>query len=335
MILKAKHPLIVATLFSGFFITSLSPQNSDPGNEIFLPFPERLQLDGKENTNSSGTSDSLPQNNSSSVPNTSVSSVSSGKETNPNGQTTDSSTDAKTKTDLGSNTKSGLETSAKPKKKKKGKDDVPDPSEAPFQRGKAFLTRSQKKNAETEFSDSSSKEGKKVDPSRTENANLFGLDSKDKEGSGLVEKIEDPDAKIKSQFELARSLDRMNSPESEEKAYKEYLKLVTSFPVHPELTPRTHLAIAVLLFRKREYRPALHHLVKLMKEFKDSKDRPTAYYYAGRIYESAWVERDLERAKKYYDLYLQESANKELTPGDDFRKEAKERRRLIEVPLGI
>ncbi|WP_109020776.1 tetratricopeptide repeat protein [Leptospira kobayashii] len=337
MILKTKFPLIVSFLILGFFVPSVFSQSPDPNGEIFLPFPEKLKLDGSEiNETTSPNSNSTGDNTSSSVSSTIVS---TGKETGSNTGTT---TAASVKNNPpGSSvssvsaTNSGSETSAKPKKKKKGKDDVPDPSEAPFQRGKAFLARNQKKNAETEFTESYSKEGKKVDPSRTENTNLFGLDSKDKEGTGLVEKIEDPDAKIKSQFELARSLDRMNQPESEEKAYKEYLKLVTSFPVHPELTPRTHLAIAVLLFRKQEYRPALHHLVKLIKEFKDSKDRPTAYYYAGRIYESAWVERDLERAKKYYDLYLQESENKELVPGNDFRKDAKERRRLIEVPLGI
>ncbi|TGN10588.1 tetratricopeptide repeat protein [Leptospira ilyithenensis] len=329
MILKTKFPLIVSLLILGFFVPSLFSQGADPNEEIFLPFPEKLKLDGTE------ANEATSSNPNSSDLNSSVSStvVGTGKETTANTQT---STIASVKNSTsGSTTSSGSETSAKPKKKKKGKDDVPDPSEAPFQRGKAFLARNQKKNAETEFSESYSKEGKKVDPSLTENTNLFGLDSKEKEGTGLVEKIENPDAKIKSQFELARSLDRMNQPESEEKAYKEYLKLVTSFPVHPELTPRTHLAIAALLFRKQEYRPALHHLVKLIKEFKDSKDRPTAYYYAGRIYESAWAERDLERAKKYYDLYLKESEDKELSPGNDFRKEAKERRRLIEAPLGI
>jgi tetratricopeptide (TPR) repeat protein len=224
---------------------------------------------------------------------------------------------------------------AKPTKKKKGKADAVDPTEPPFKRGKALLTRNQKKSAESEFADSYSKEGTKANPSRTENANLFGLDAKNAEGTGLVEKIEDPDAKIKAQFELARSLDRMGVSDSEEKAYKEYLKLVTSFPVHPEITPRTHLAIAVLLFRRQEYRPALHHLIKVMKEFKDSKQFPSAHYYAGRIYESVWADRDLERAKKYYDLYLKEVETREETPGNDFKKDAMERRRLIESPLGV
>ena len=91
----------------------------------------------------------------------------------------------------------------------------------------------------------------------------------------------------------------------------------------------------MLLFRRQEYRPALHHLVKIIKEFKTAREFTTAHYYAGRIYESVWTDRDLERAKKYYDIYLREAESKEETPGNDFKKDAAERRRLIESPLGV
>ncbi len=291
--------------------------------EIYLPFPKETEEDSSLKTEES--KDLKFQEKTSSVETKEI-------------PTTSTSSDVEPK-DSGSLQKEQNSESQtlnqKPKKKKKGKGESVDPTEPPFKRGKALLTRNQRKSAETEFVDSYSKEGLKANSSRTENANLFGLDAKNSEGAGLVEKIEDPDAKIKAQFELARSLDRMGSSDSEEKAYKEYLKLVTSFPVHSEITPRTHLAIAVLLFRRQEFRPALHHLVKLMKEFKNSKEFPTAHYYAGRIYESAWPDRDLERAKKYYDLYLKESEDKNEPPGSDFRKDAKERRHLIETPLGI
>jgi hypothetical protein len=309
------------------FFLAVSLQGQAPTDEIFLPFPKESS-EGENFSSSPLTTvdgmtkeDSDKKESSNRVPNN----IDSSKEADKT-----SVLDPKP-----INTVSNEASPPKPKKKKKGKGDAMDPTEPPFNRGKSLLTRNQKKSAETEFADSYTKEGLKANPSRTENANLFGLDAKNTDGVGLVEKIEDPDAKIKAQFELARSLDRPGSNDSEEKAYKEYLKLVTSFPIHAEITPRAHLAIAVLLFRRQEYRPSLHHLVKIMKEFKNSKDFSTAHYYAGRIYESVWQDRDLERAKKYYDFYLKESEGKEPTPGNDFKKDASERRRLIEPPIGI
>ncbi|TGN21027.1 tetratricopeptide repeat protein [Leptospira idonii] len=313
-----KNLLLISFLLP-FVGNSLFSQGSVPSQEIFLPFPE------SQKTEDSGLEQ--PTQTVSSQPST----------TSTLGKESQDTTSAAPSSDLSSNSGSVKESAVAStqkqkngKNKKKGKGEGVDPTEPPYQRGKAFLTRNQKKNAETEFSDSYSKEGEKSSPSRVENTNLFGLDSKDKEGSSLVDKQEDPDLKIKTQFELARSLDRVGNPESEEKAYKEYLKLVTQFPVHSEITPRAHYAIAVLLFRKKEYRPSLHHLVKLIKDFKESKERSSAYYYAGRIYESAWPERDLEKAKKYYDLYLAATEGKVISPGYDFRKEVRERRNLIE-----
>ncbi|TGM33753.1 tetratricopeptide repeat protein [Leptospira biflexa] len=220
-------------------------------------------------------------------------------------------------------------TSSKTDSKKKKKKEVIDPSKASYQKGKAYLSRDQKKSAEQEFADSYGKEGEVAKFSRVENTNLFGLDGKEKESSGLVEKQEDPDLKIKSQFELARSLDRIGNPESEEKAYKEYLKLVTEFPKHPELTPRAHYAMAVLLIRKKEYRSAAHQLVQVIKNFKESEEFLPAHYYLGKIYESSWDERDLERSLKYYQLYLNGVEGKNPKPGYDFRKETRERLRVL------
>ncbi len=294
-------------------------------DEIFLPFPQEENAvpeikQVKEDQNSS---------------NSSLLDLKSSNQTNLNPNVKEiPAQKIDEKSEVGAITTEKSKVKAK-KKKKKGKGDDVDPTEPPLKRGKALLTRNQKQPAEAEFADSYSKEGESANQSRTENANLFGLDAKNTEGVGLVEKIEDPDAKIKAQFELARSLDRMGNNESEEKAYKEYLKLVTSFPVHPQLTPRTHMAIAVLLFRRQEYRPSLHHLVKIMKEFKAAQEFAPAHYYAGRVYESAWASRDLERAKKFYDMYLKESETGVPTPGNDFRKDATERRRILETPTGL
>jgi len=307
----SRFSLVLVLAFSFLLTLPLVSEVTPGANEIYLPFPA-------ESPETESNNKDLPIEKSADE--------SAKLITNP-------------KNDINAKTVSesspGSSESTKPKKKKKGKGDAIDPTEPPFKRGKALLTRNKKKSAESEFADSYSKEGANANPSRTENANLFGLDSKDADGTGLVEKIEDPDGKIKAQFELARSLDRMGVNDSEEKAYKEYLKLITSFPVHAEITPRAHLAIAILLFRRQEYRPSLHHLIKIMKDFKSAREFTTAHYYAGRIYESAWADRDLERAKKYYDLYLNAADQKDETPGADFKKDAMERRRLIESPLGI
>lgn len=216
-----------------------------------------------------------------------------------------------------------------PKKKKKKGDGI-DPSLAPFQRGKALLSRNKPTEAEKEFSEAASKEGENATKAKLDSANLMGRDSKASEASGIVEKIEDPDNKTKAQYELAKSLDQIGSEEAQEKAYKEYLKLVTAFPIHSDLTPRSHLAIAIHLLRRREFRPSLHHAIKVVQDFPEFEDRPLGYYYSGRIYESAWAEKDIGRAKKYYDLYLESSKDQKLPKGRDFRKDAEIRRKRLE-----
>nr|WP_291880218.1 tetratricopeptide repeat protein [Leptospira sp.] len=296
--------------------------------EIFLPFPETW----KESNPNVEEGNSVP-----SVANIQTKSKDSTTVSNQNGNSNQTHTNSREvlfnpKEQVSINTSlptSGPSQEAKVQDKKKKKKEVIDPSKASYQKGKAYLSRDQKKSAEQEFADSYNKEGDSAKYSRTENTNLFGLDGKDKESSGLVEKQEDPDLKIKSQFELARSLDRIGNPESEEKAYKEYLKLVTEFPKHPELTPRAHYAMAILLIRKKEFRSAAHQLVNVIKNFKESEEFLPAHYYLGKIYESSWDERDLERSLKYYQLYLNGIEGKNPKPGYDFRKETRERLRVL------
>ncbi|TGL39899.1 tetratricopeptide repeat protein [Leptospira perdikensis] len=289
--------------------------------ELFLPFPEIWNQNSgnekKENQTSHQPNTSSNLSSESVINSKTLTSVS-----NPNNAESGSNV-AVVGNQLPSITKT------KPADKKKKKKEVVDPSQASFQKGKAYLTRDQKKSAESEFADSYGKEGDAAKFSRVENTNLFGLDGKDKESSGLVEKQEDPDLKIKTQFELARSLDRIGNPDSEEKAYKEYLKLVTEFPKHPELTPRSHYAMATLLIRKKEFRSAAHQLVNVLKNFKESAEFLPAHYYLGKVYESSWEERDLERSLKYYQLYMNGVEGKTPVPGYDFRKETRERLRVL------
>ncbi|MCW7482718.1 tetratricopeptide repeat protein [Leptospira kanakyensis] len=309
------------SLFFLLIIISATSKIQAETTELFLPFPETWNQDSgtdkKENSvtnNSNGLSSDGLGSNTNSKTLTSVS--------NPNNA------------ESGSNVavvenQTSVTTKSKPADKKKKKKEVIDPSQASFQKGKAYLTRDQKKSAESEFADSYGKEGDAAKLSRVENTNLFGLDGKDKESSGLVEKQEDPDLKIKTQFELARSLDRIGNSDSEEKAYKEYLKLVTEFPKHPELTPRSHYAMAILLIRKKEFRSAAHQLVNIIKNFKESSEFLPAHHYLGKVYESSWEERDLERALKYYQLYMNGVEGKNPVPGYDFRKETRDRLRVL------
>lgn len=319
--------VILSFCYPCLFVTSLRAETK----EIYLPFPETwndpIQNATSENktTQDPTLNQKITDQNPSSLgnPSQTINPGSNRKlmETpNPKGQ------------ELGINGNSKAEAvaiSAKPDSKKNKKKEVIDPSKASYQKGKAYLSRDQKQSAEQEFASSYSKEGDAAKYSRVENTNLFGLDGKDKESSGLVEKQEDPDLKIKTQFELARSLDRIGNPESEEKAYKEYLKLVTEFPKHPELTPRSHYAMATLLIRKKEYRSALHQLVAIIKNFKESEEFLPAHHYLGKVYESSWDERDLERSLKYYQLYLNGVEGKSPKPGYDFRKETRERLRVL------
>lgn len=315
--------IVCSTLFPSY--TRLGAETT----EIYLPFPETW--------NETKEKEPLDTNRSKLIQNGAKQSTidSDSKNINPsNSSFVGNSNPTTPKEDLvsanGIQSKSGsLTNSSKSDSKKKKKKEVIDPSNASFQKGKAYLSRDQKKSAEQEFASSYAKEGDAAKFSRVENINLFGLDGKEKESSGLIEKQEDAELKIKSQFELARSLDRIGNPESEEKAYREYLKLVTEFPKHPELTPRSHYAMATLLIRKKEYRSAAHQLVNIIKNFKESEEFLPAHYYMGKIYESSWDERDLERSLKYYQLYLNGIEGKNPKPGLDFRKETRERLRVL------
>lgn len=283
--------------------------------ELYLPFPEIL----KETSPTNSFDSTLEKNNEATKPQEketlSKQKINSTSENNTN----------ELKTSVPSVvTNTGTQTKVQKKKK-----EVVDPSLGSFQKGKSYLARNQKTNAEKEFSDSSNKEGGKSNFARIENTNLFSLDGKDKESNTLVEKVEDPDLKIKAQFEMARSLDRIGTPEAEEKAYKEYLKLINDFPKHESLTPRSHYAVAVMLIRKKEYKPALYHFVTILKDFKESNEFLPSHYHLGKIYESPWMERDLERAQKYYEIYLKLQEGKEVIPGNDFRKETKERLKVL------
>ncbi|PJZ44457.1 tetratricopeptide repeat protein [Leptospira brenneri] len=307
---------LIFLFFAVLSVFKISAQTT----ELFLPFPETWNQNSETQENSkpgdlnSSSSKNLNSNSNSDLKSTVV---------------TSNQTSSNTETSASVNPQTSVTTKTKSADKKKKKKEVIDPSQASFQKGKAYLTRDQKKSAENEFTDSYGKEGDAAKFSRVENTNLFGLDGKEKESTGLVEKQEDPDIKIKTQFELARSLDRIGNPDSEEKAYREYLKLVTEFPKHPELTPRSHYAMAVLLIRKREFRSAAHQLVNIIKNFKDSAEFLPAHHYLGKVYESSWEERDLERSLKYYQLYMNGVEGKTSVPGYDFRKETRERLRVL------
>lgn len=320
LFLLRKFLLSTVVLFYFAFL-NVSPGFYAQTTELFLPFPETWTNDSGSERSENLTKN--PENNTSIV---SSGAHSKSQNTIPNQNNQTESVSSKVSSQENQTT---VMTNAKSLDKKKKKKEVIDPSQASFQKGKAYLARGQKKSAESEFADSYGKEGDAAKFSRVENTNLFGLDGKEKDSSGLVEKQEDPDLKIKTQFELARSLDRIGNPDSEEKAYKEYLKLITEFPKHPELTPRSHYAVAILLIRKKEFRPAAHQLASIIKNFKESSEYLPAHYYLGKIYESSWDERDLERSLKYYQLYMNGVEGKTPTPGYDFRKETRERLRVL------
>lgn len=322
LFLNSKYVLL-PSLFLCFVFLNLVSGLSAESAELFLPFPETWTKDGGNETKESQTKNSL---NTTSMMNPAQGTQSKSINNLSNQNNSAESLPSKTATQENQAT---VITKAKPTDKKKKKKEVIDPSLASFQKGKAYLTRDQKKSAESEFADSYGKEGDAAKLSRVENTNLFGLDGKEKDSINLVEKQEDPDLKIKTQFELARSLDRIGNPDAEEKAYKEYLKLVTDFPKHPDLTPRSHYAMAILLIRKKEFRSAAHQLVSIIKNFKESAEYLPSHYYLGKIYESSWEERDLERSLKYYQLYMNGTEGKTLVPGYDFKKETRERMRVL------
>lgn len=197
------------------------------------------------------------------------------------------------------------------KKKNKTKDSGQNLNQGAYPRANYHLNRKDEVRAISDYNSASSEEGQASYKSKLELIRLYARDRKTQAAKSLIESLENPDQKFEAYFELAMGLhNSAKTKEEKEESLAIYFFILTEAPHSPEkpnpILPKTSWAIGNLLFQLEDYLPALDHLSKIILEFKDSEYYDDAIYLSGRIYEEGKSPevRDLERARKYYQLFL-------------------------------
>lgn len=190
---------------------------------------------------------------------------------------------------------------------KKGKDKKKsDESIAPFERSKYYLNRDDKSSATPELNAATSGEGENANLAKMDQIRLLALDRKKNEAKNIIEGISEPEFKFKGLYELAVGLE--NSARGDRKLKEEaipfHLTIITEAPKTNPLLPKSLWALSHLLFTIGDHTPALDHLSNIILNHSNSEYADDAIYLSGRIYEESTSIRNLNRAKKYYELFL-------------------------------
>lgn len=135
---------------------------------------------------------------------------------------------------------------------------------------------------------------------------LLAMSKKKSEAIAIIQTIEDQSDKIKAYFELAMGLEKVHPSSIDiEEIIEVYLKILTEAPDDHEVLPRTLWALSKLHYKKREFKPALEHLGKIIQKHKRTEYMDDAIYLSGRIYESGDdLVRDRHTALRYYEYFL-------------------------------
>lgn len=186
------------------------------------------------------------------------------------------------------------------------------PSLGTYPRGSYHLNRQDLNRAVPEFTEGTSKEGATSVYSKFEMIRLLSRDRKKDQAKTMADTLEEG-WKLKAYFEIASGLESTAFTKSEkEESIPFYLQVITEISkdekdsVLLQLAAKSHWALANLLFKLGDHVPALDHLSRIILDFPNSNYLDGAYYLSGKIYEEGLPGkvRDLERAKKYYQLFL-------------------------------
>ncbi|HMZ58882.1 MAG TPA: hypothetical protein PL048_08915 [Leptospiraceae bacterium] len=181
-----------------------------------------------------------------------------------------------------------------------------------YPRGTYHLNRQDLNRAVPEFTEGTSKEGATSVYSKFEMIRLLSRDRKKDQAKTMADTLEEG-WKLKAYFEIASGLESTAYTKSEkEESIPFYLQVITEISkdekdsVMIQLAAKSHWALANLLFKLGDHIPALDHLSRIILDFPGSNYLDGAYYLSGKIYEEGLPGkvRDLERAKKYYQLFL-------------------------------
>lgn len=216
-------------------------------------------------------------------------------------------------TPLPNNEDSARQSNPPTKSTDKGKKTISEkPSTGTYPRGNYHLNRQDLNRAVPEFTEGTSKEGTTSIYSKFEMIRLLSRDRKKDQAKTMADTLEEG-WKLKAYFEIASGLESTAYTKSEkEESIPFYLQVLTEISkdekdsVLLQLAAKSHWALANLLFKLGDHIPALDHLSRIILDFPNSNYLDGAYYLSGKIYEEGLPGkvRDLERAKKYYQLFL-------------------------------
>ncbi len=194
-----------------------------------------------------------------------------------------------------------LDSKSKSKKVAKKEDE----SIPPYERSKYHLNREDKDSTGPELNATVSTSGIMSNPAKMDQIRLLGLARKKNEAKSVIDSVDDPIYKFKGLYELAIALENTPNKKLKEEAIPYYLQIVTEAPKDNPLLPKSLWAISNLHYTLGEHTQALDHLSNIILQHKNSEFIDDAVYLSARIYEESTSIRDLNRAKKYYSMFLQ------------------------------
>ncbi len=190
--------------------------------------------------------------------------------------------------------------------KSKAKTVKEDESIPPYERSKYQINRDNIPDANPDLSLTANSGGIKSNPAKFDQIRLLSIERKKSEALAVIDSIEDLENKMKAYYELAIGLE--NSAKNNKKLMAEsipyFLKIITESPKENQLLPKTLWAISQLHFKIDEPTQGLDHLSNLILNYKNSEFIDDAIYLSARIYEDVPSIRNLDRAKKYYSIFL-------------------------------
>lgn len=200
----------------------------------------------------------------------------------------------------------------KSKNSKKASKGSKDESKPPFDRAGYYMNRYKNETANTELNDSLSKSGEYSPKAQLDKIRLLAQNRKKEEAKGIIDEITDAEQKYKAMFELAIGLDTTAKGKKEkEEAIPYYLWIATDAPKDHFILPKTLWSLANLHYNTKEFLPALDYLSLIILEHPSCEFIDDAVYLSGLIYETGdETVKNLEKAKKYYDIFIQNKNRK-------------------------
>ena len=191
-------------------------------------------------------------------------------------------------------------------KVKKSKE-VKDESIPPHERAKFYTNRNDISSSLPELNSASSTSSSRANLAKFDQIRLFALDRKINEAKAVIDTMEDSDSKWRGYYELAIGLE--NSAKKNKKLIEEaipfHLLIITEATKENPILPKSLWALSHIHYLIGEPVQSLDHLSNIILNHKNSEYIDDAVYLSARIYEENSKIRNLERAKKYYNMFIQ------------------------------